>query len=124
MALKTLSHRNHIQQDNEEEGQRLNKVITYVTQNFSRKITIKEIADEANLSISAFCRYFKLHTRKSFISFLNEFRIGIACKKLLEKDKNVTEICYQTGFNNISNFNRQFKSVTGFTPSQYLKQGW
>ena len=122
--LEMISPNNLRQQENEEEGLRLNKVITFITQNFSGKITVEQVAKEANLSTSAFCRYFKLHTRKSFISFLNEFRIGIACNKLLEKDVNISEVCYQTGFNNISNFNRQFKSVTGFTPSQYLKQGW
>ncbi len=122
--LEKLSHISLKQQENEEEGLRLNKIITYITQNFERKIIVEDVAKLANLSRSAFCRYFKLHTRKSFITFLNEFRIGIACKKLLEKDKNISEICYQTGFNNISNFNRQFKSFTGFTPSQYLKQGW
>lgn len=121
--LKPLSHFTHMQQSNEEEGQRLNKVITFITQNYTRKITIDEISGVANLSTSAFCRYFKLHTRKSFISFLNDFRIGIACKMLLEKEKNIAEVCYQTGFNNISNFNRQFKSLTGYTPSEYVKKG-
>lgn len=123
-GLEMISPSNLQQQENEEEGMRLNKIITYITQNFQEKITINEVAREANLSTSAFCRYFKLHTRKSFITFLNEFRIGIACKILLERDKNISEICYRTGFNNISNFNRQFKAATGFSPSQYLKQGW
>jgi AraC-like DNA-binding protein len=121
--LKPLSHFTHVQQSNEEEGQRLNKVITFITQNYTRKISIEEIAGIANLSISAFCRYFKLHTRKSFIGFLNDYRVGMACKMLLEKEKNIAEVCYQTGFNNISNFNRQFKSLTGYTPSDYIRKG-
>lgn len=123
-GLEVISLSSLVQQKNEEEGLRLNKIVTYVTQNFSRKITVDQVAREANLSTSAFCRYFKLHTRRPFISYLNEFRIGIACSKLMQKDINISEICYQTGFNNISNFNRQFKAITGFTPSQYLKQGW
>jgi len=122
-TLQPLTHFGLPPQTNSEKGDRLNKVIAYITQNYTHKITVEHIARIANLTSPAFCRYFKLHTRKSFVTFLNEFRIGMACKLLLEKEKNISEVCYQTGFNNISNFNRQFKAITGFTPSNYIKQG-
>jgi len=75
----------------------------------------------ANRSPAAFCRFFKKRTRKTYITFLNEVRIQEACSLLLKPDLNISEICFQTGFNNISNFNRQFKKITGFTPKGYRK---
>jgi AraC-like DNA-binding protein len=71
---------------------------------------------------AAFCRYFKKITNKTYFEFLNEIRIGYACKMLIEdKNQNITDIAYSSGFNNMSNFNRQFKLIKGKSPSTYLK---
>ena len=89
---------------------------------YSKKITLDEIASEANLSSTAFCRYFKSRTNKTFVGFLNEIRIGNACKLLMEKEKSASEICYESGFNNLTNFNIQFRKIKGLTPLQYQSQ--
>ncbi len=101
---------------------RFNRISAYLMNNFSKKITLDEIASEANLSSTAFCRYFKSRTNKTFVGFLNEIRIGNACKLLMEKEKSASEICYESGFNNLTNFNIQFRKIKGLTPLQYQSQ--
>ena len=88
-------------------------------------ITLTDIADLASMTEPSFCRYFKKLTSKTFVQFLNEYRLVHASKLLAEKKINITEICYESGFGNFSHFNKQFKIFTGKTPSQYrqdLKQ--
>jgi AraC-like DNA-binding protein len=94
--------------------------LQFTLQQSNRKIKISEAAEIANLSPEAFCRYFKLRTGKTFTNFLNEVRISNACKMLIENQKSIQEIGYETGFNNLSHFNRTFKKVTGKTPSRYV----
>jgi len=101
------------------EADRLNKIFQYISDNFQRKITLSEIASVANLSAKAFCRYFKSKTRKTFYDFLLEVRVAHACDLLLEKDMPVYEVCYDCGFNNLSNFNRYFKKIMDKTPTSY-----
>jgi len=103
------------------DGQKINDVFNYLTGNYEKDISLAEIADIAHMSPTAFCRYFKQHTRKSFSRFLNEIRVGQACKLLHEKPTSVSEVAFASGFNNLSNFNRQFKKVTGTTPTEYQK---
>jgi AraC-like DNA-binding protein len=103
------------------DGQKINDVFDFMMANYSREIRLDEIAEVAHMSSTAFCRYFKHHTRKTYSLFLNEIRIGQACKMLVDDQLSVGEICYKSGFNNISNFNRQFKKITGYTPTAYQK---
>src|SRR5690625_6031619 len=77
---------------------------------------LEDVARIANYSQAAFCHFFKQHTRKTFVQFLIEVRISKACKLLRNTDMNVSQICYDCGFNNVSNFNRQFKKSTGLSP--------
>ncbi|GJM33305.1 MAG: hypothetical protein DHS20C18_23060 [Saprospiraceae bacterium] len=102
---------------------RLDKVYEYVMNNFDDpSITLDHVAEIAHMNKSSFCRYFKKITQKTFSSFLNEIRVGYSCKILLEQDKkNISEISYLSGFNNISNFNRQFKMMVGMSPIKYKK---
>ncbi|MEX1010502.1 MAG: AraC family transcriptional regulator [Balneolaceae bacterium] len=104
------------------ENRRVNDVITYIFSNYKRDIKLKEVALIANYSPAAFCHFFKQRTRKTFTQFLNEVRVSQACKLLRNTDLNVSQICYDSGFNNVSNFNRQFKKVTGLSPTAYLKK--
>ncbi len=104
------------------ENEKLERVVQYVLENYEQRIMLDEVAAIANLSVSAFCRFFKLRTRKTFSRFLNEFRISMAGKLLTSREQSISEVCYAVGFRNLSNFNRQFKEFTGFTPSQYVKQ--
>lgn len=101
---------------NPTETDRLNTIYQYILANFSREITLEQIAKVAHMSPHAFCRYFKSRIKKTFSKFLIEVRIGHACKLLAETHKSVADICYECGFNNFSNFNRHFKFITGKTP--------
>lgn len=101
------------------DGDRLNRIIAYTFRENHRSIRLEEIAAEANMTVEAFCKYFKTRTGKSYINFLNEIRISNACKLLLLGDKAVTAICYESGFANLSNFNRVFKKITGKTPKAF-----
>jgi AraC-like DNA-binding protein/mannose-6-phosphate isomerase-like protein (cupin superfamily) len=100
---------------------RINEVYGYVADHFQSKISLEKIAGEMHLNVSSFCRYFKKITKKSFFTYLNEFRIGKACDMLRRSDKSVAVICYESGFDSISNFNRQFKKYTKSSPSTYRK---
>jgi AraC-like DNA-binding protein len=105
------------------EGKRMNDILQFTFRESNRKIKIQEVAEVANLSQEAFCRYFKVRTRKTYTNFLNEVRISNACKLLIEGESNIQSVCYQVGFHNLSHFNRQFKKVTGKSPSQYMRPG-
>jgi AraC-like DNA-binding protein len=106
---------------NNKEQTRLKVVYTFIENNFQRNITIEEMGALTHLSKAAFCRYFKKMTRLTFIEFLNQFRIEQA-KILLKSDKNVTETCYECGFESLSYFNRIFKKVVGQNPMQFKKK--
>lgn len=107
---------------NVSDTERINAVMNYIMQNYSQEIKIEEVASLSNLTLSSFCRYFKSRTHKTFSEFLNEVRILNACKLLVNSKKTITEICYETGYNNISHFNRQFKLITGLTAKEYAKK--
>lgn len=98
------------------------KVQAYIFKNFNKEIILEEAAKIAHMNTSAFSRYFKRVNRKTFSRYVTEIRIGYACKMLMEKKFNVAEVCYESGFNNVSNFNRQFKLVMNSTPTEYLKK--
>jgi len=117
-----LSSPGYVSKMNPIDTERFNKVINFITDNYSTEINIEEIAHQANLSVSSFCRYFKKRTRKTFSQFINEVRISNACKALTTSDETITQICYSTGYNNISHFTRQFKIITGLTAKEYRKK--
>lgn len=118
--VELLSNLSFLGNPTSSESKNLETVFQYMLDHHQRTIKLEEVAKIANLSVSAFCRFFKLRTRKTFSQFVNEFRISVACKKLLLDDFSISEVCYEVGFTNLSNFNRQFKKITGFTPSQYI----
>lgn len=106
---------------NEVEADRMNNIYQYIMKNFAREITLEQIAKVAHISPNSFCRYFKSRIKKTFSQFLMEVRIGHACKLLAETQKSIAEVCFDSGFNNFSNFNRHFKSITGTTPMAHRK---
>lgn len=101
---------------------RLIKVLSLIKQEYNRQLTLKEIAGVAGMNQSAFCRFFHEKTGKTFIHYINSLRISYACKLLQEKRLSITDICYECGFNNISNFNRQFKEITKHSPTEYINE--
>jgi AraC-like DNA-binding protein len=107
---------------NERDNDRLNKVYKYVLDNCQQAISLERASSIANLSKPAFCRYFKKRANKTFVRFLNEVRVGHACRLLVNENQSVADICYTCGYNNISYFIRQFRIITGFTPLGYRKK--
>ncbi|MDO6518440.1 AraC family transcriptional regulator [Zobellia uliginosa] len=105
---------------NNNEKDRMGKVITFLTENFEKKIELEKVASIAHMTPNAFCRYFKKRTRKSFTQYLNEIRLRNACKLLIEGEMQISTICYQSGFNTLTNFNRQFKALMNITPTEYM----
>ena len=116
-----LSSPGFILKNNSSGAERITKVHEYILRNFSKDISLEDVAGIANMAPNSFCRLFKSCTRKTFSTFLNEIRIGYACKLISEGKQNIAEICYSSGFNNLSNFNRQFKKITQKSPLQYKK---
>ena len=106
---------------NNKEQLRLKVVYKFIEENYQRAVSIDEISNLTHLSKAAFCRYFKKMTRLTFTEFLNQYRIEQA-KILLKSDKNVTETCYECGFESLSYFNRIFKKVVGENPIQFKKK--
>lgn len=100
---------------------RFDKAHRFMIDNFQENITLDAVSDVVGMTPTSFCRYFKKHTSKSFHTALNEIRVGHSCKLLLENKMNISGICYESGFNNVSNFNEQFKKIKGISPSQYIK---
>lgn len=104
------------------DGKRMNSVYEHILNNFTKGISLTEIANLANISVPAFCRFFKLRTKKTFKEYLIELRINYACKLLVEKNFSVSQISTESGFNNLANFNRQFKEIKSITPVQYRRE--
>lgn len=104
------------------ENDRLNKVYTFVLKNFNRKIALSELAGLVYMTPTSFSRYFTMHNNKSFSSFVTEIRVKHACKLLTETDGPISQISFDSGFDTISNFNKQFKEFTGKRPLEYKKE--
>jgi len=106
---------------NEKESARLCKVLDWITANFENDIKLAEAAAIADMHENAFSRFFSLRTRKNFSVFLQELRVQKAAKLLAESKDSVTAICFDCGYNNVSNFNRQFINYYKMNPRQYRK---
>lgn len=106
----------------DEESDRINKMYTYILTHFNDpNLRITELANESNMSTSAFGHFFKKSTNKSFTQFVVDMRLGYASKQLINSNHSISEIAYKSGFNNIANFNRLFKKNKFITPKQYRK---
>ncbi len=99
--------------------QKINRVFAYVNDHFRDHISLMDVADICNLTPAAFCRYFKSRAKKSFLGYVNRVRIDYACSLLMLGTLDVTEVAYESGFNNMSNFQKQFRKVMNTTPSAY-----
>lgn len=109
---KEYSHKNK---------ERIEKVFHYTMESFSEPIALKDVANLINMSVPSFCNYFKRSTQKTYVGFLNEVRIGHACRLLADTEMTIIEICFESGFNTLANFNKQFLKIRKMTPSQYRK---
>lgn len=119
---KKLASPGFIQNFKTSGSEQITEVCDFIMKNFTSDLTLNQVAQIANMSPNVFCIFFKQRTRKTFVNFLNEVRIGYACKLLSDDQNNISEICYMSGFHNLSNFNRQFIRIVNKTPLQYKKE--
>lgn len=103
---------------NEENVGRIDRVKNWIVDNLDRPITLETVAVQARMSPKSFSRFFKKNTGKTLIQYVNELRVGVACQALIQGDASISEICYASGFNNLSNFNRRFRDVKGISPRE------
>ncbi len=100
---------------------RIDIVYEYVRTHFQSKIQLEEISNAVSMTVPAFCRFFKRSTGKTFVQFLNEFRIAHSCDLIMRNKENIANTAFDCGFSNISNFNRAFKKIVGVSPSEFRK---
>lgn len=117
-----ISHTEYINPFKENEADRMNKVYEYALKNFRKKVLLEELAELLHMTPTSFSRYFTYKNNKAFSKFIAELRIKHACKLLTETDLPVSTISYESGFNTLSNFNKQFKEVMLKKPSDYKKE--
>jgi AraC-like DNA-binding protein len=120
--LKVLNAEGFALETQVKDNDRINIVFNYVKANFKEDITLDEIADLVSMTVPSFCRYFKKITNKTFVKFVNEYRLVHASKLLAEQSMSITEVCFESGFNNFSHFNKSFKAFTSQNPSEYRNQ--
>lgn len=116
-----LSSSSYVNSFQEIHNSKMARIHGYIMNNFKENISLEKVASLANMNASSFSRYFKHYQKKTFIQYLNEVRIGYACKLLIENNYSVAGVCFEAGFNNVSNFNRQFKSLKKVSPTEYVK---
>lgn len=117
-----ISSRPYEDEYNQHETDRLNIVYDYVLKNFRRKITLEEMAALLHMTPTSFSRFFTVRNNKPFSKFVSEIRIKHACKLLTETDDTIAHICYECGFNTLSNFNKQFKEFVLKKPAEYKQE--
>ena len=114
LATSTFANR-----DDSSDSRRIQKVIDYLHENYQKEIHLADVAGHVNMSEVSFSRFMKKRTGKNYIEYLNDLRLGIASRHLIDTTKTVAEISYECGFNNLSNFNRIFKKRKGVTPKEF-----
>jgi len=120
--LSYLSSASFVDTIDSGQDHRINQIYKHVMKNFTRDLSTKDVAMVINMTTTSFCRFFKSRTKKAFTRYLNEIRVGYSCRLLLEDKYSISQIAYQSGFGNMSNFNKQFRLIKNITPSQYLKK--
>ena len=120
--IKVLNGEGFSMETEVKDNNRINLVFNHVKANFKEEISLDQIADLVSMTVPSFCRYFKKITNKTFTQFVNEYRLVHASKLLAEQPISITQVCYDSGFNNFSHFNKSFKAFTGQNPSEYRNQ--
>ncbi|WP_407309245.1 AraC family transcriptional regulator [Pseudomonas sp. nanlin1] len=105
----------------EHSADRTNRAVDYIFSHYARELPLEEVAEFLGMKPTYFSRIFKQATGRCFVEFVNRLRISKSCELLAQGDKPVTDVCFESGFNNISNFNRRFQQLKGMTPSHYRR---
>ncbi|MBS0447494.1 MAG: AraC family transcriptional regulator [Proteobacteria bacterium] len=98
-------------------------IVDYITENCTQPFSMAELSKRVGMSESQFSRYFRRATGNTFTDFVNRLRITRACQLLMDTDRYITNVCYDSGFNNVANFNRRFLEIKGMTPKEFRRQG-
>ena len=118
-SFNYLCSENFILSAEETSEDRIHKVINYISEKYTKDITLDDLAEVSHMTTNSFCRYFKSRTGKTAFQFIREYRINKACQMLINGEKTIAEVCYDTGFNSFSSFNRIFKSLKNTSASEY-----
>jgi len=94
----------------------------YLMKNYREDVNLKKLADLVNMAEGSLCRFFKMNMGITLFEYLNKIKTDFACKLLMDQDMSIMDVCFDSGFNNVSHFNKQFKKITGVTPSEYRKR--
>ena len=121
-SKKTLNNKQSLKVHENQDNQKVNKVFAYIVDNFQEEVTLSEAAATINMTPNAFCKYFKKVTRKTFMETVIDYRINFATQQLIETEKSISDICYESGFNDISHFYKTFVSRMDLSPLNYRKQ--
>ncbi len=105
----------------ERDGRRMDQVMRFILDNSTRHISLEEVAEQAFMSKEAFCRFFKVRTRRTFTQYVQQLRVTEAKKLLLETEISISQISFQVGFHTLSHFNKTFKNLTEMTPKEWRK---
>lgn len=116
---RILSNSTFTRDTDSAESRRVQKVISYLQTNYQEEVRLNDVANYIGMSEAAFSRFMKKRTGRNFIEYLNDLRLGIASRQLVNSSKSIAEISFESGFNNISNFNRLFKKRKGVTPKEF-----
>jgi AraC-like DNA-binding protein len=119
--MEPLSADNYTQPMTDPEGMRIASVLNYIMHHYTSNLSLDDVAGHAHLTPNAFCRYFKKHTRVTFVAFVNKVRVNQACKLLINGElNNIADVAYNCGFSSINNFNLTFKKIMGKSPREYV----
>jgi len=100
-------------------NKRIASIHEYLMNNYREEVNLNKLAGLVNMAEGSLCRFFKMNMGITLFEYLNKIKIEFACKLLMDQDLSIMEVCYDSGFNNISHFNKQFKRITGVPPSEY-----
>jgi AraC-like DNA-binding protein len=118
---RPLSSRDFVPTLRRAEPQRIDRVCRFVNDRFAERLPLADAAALAHLSVPAFCRFFRRATGKTFTAYVNEIRVGHACRLLVETDQTAAQAAFASGFNNLSNFNRRFRELKGMSPREFRR---
>jgi len=118
-GYKVLASTSFAHADKNAESRRVQKVKQYISEHYKENIRLQDLAEMVGMTPSGFSRFFKIRTGRTLSDYIIDIRLGNAARLLVDTTRNISEICYECGFNNVSNFNRIFRSKRGTTPHEF-----
>lgn len=114
-----LASKEYINKSFNTDNKRIRIIHEYFMNHYRDEIDLSQIASLVNMAEGSLCRFFKMQAGQTIFEYLNKIKVDFACKLLMNKELSITEVAFDSGFNNLSHFNKQFKQITGFTPKSF-----